>query len=105
MSALTSGDLSALNVQLRTNTAFGRLGGSEVDAVLAAMTAAGYVINSFGSTGSFISSQADFAQLAMALRSVSPASRLTLSEVETAVNWINTGAVFPISRPSALGVA
>jgi hypothetical protein len=104
MTALTSGDLSGLNVQLRNATPFNRLGGSEVDAVLAAMSSAGFVINSFGSSGSMIGSAADFAELAMFLRSASPASRLTLSEVEAAVNYINTGAVFPISRPAALGV-
>jgi hypothetical protein len=103
MTALTSGDLSALNVTLRTNTPFNRLGGSEVDAVLAAMGTLGYTVNAFGSTGSFIGSAADFAQLAAALRSASPASRLGLSEVENAVNFI--GANFPISRPSTLGVS
>ena len=104
MSALTSDDLSSVNVSLRNFTPLNRLkASSEVDAVLAAMTSLGYVINTFGSTGSFIASPAEFAQLAMALRNSSPAQRLGLSEVEAAVNFI--GANFPISRPAALGVS
>lgn len=102
MTALTSSDLSGLNTQLRSNTPFNRLSGSEVDAVLAAMGTLGYTINSFGSSGSFIASPAEFATLAMTLRNSSPAQRLGLGEVEVAVNFI--GASLPISRPATLGM-
>lgn len=105
MAALTPTDLAALNVIMRNSTPFSRLSSSEVDTIFSTMTALGYVINAFGTAGSFINTTADFATLATTLKDKTAAGRLSLSEAVAAVAFIVNTAQFPTSRPAALGVS
>jgi len=87
------------------NTAFGRLSQAEINAVLAAMTAAGYTPQAIGTTGvSVIASPGEFEILVNVLKNSSPASRLTHTEVFAALQMFLTLA-YPILRPAALGVS
>jgi hypothetical protein len=105
MSALTTNEAAALAMALRNTTAFVRLSLGEVSAVLAQMTALGYVIQEIGSTGgSYIASQAEFRILADTLCSTTAMSRLGYAEALPALLAIQTLGN-PILRPSAQGAS
>jgi hypothetical protein len=104
VTALSGTNLSALNTLTRTNSPFNRLSGSEVDSAFASMNSAGFTISQAGTVTSPLVTPADFENLAMFLKSATPAARLAFAEVVAAVSYIVNGAQFPIARPASLGI-
>lgn len=99
MTALNTAQQANLNMSLRNSTPMNRLNGSEVDAVIAAAQTAGFQINAIASSGGqYIGSDAEFNNMATALRSGSPASRLSHTEVFQALKMVKA-LDYPISRP------